>query len=66
MNREEKIEELMASGWKVFENFKKRGWTVFYKKNNDVFHYYFNPHGNDYLTVFKNGRSAEGYFRPND
>jgi hypothetical protein len=57
--REAVIDELLLSGWKHYERFPR--WDVYSRRNKDNYNYRYGL-GLDFVTVFKNGRTARGYY----
>lgn len=59
MNQSETVSDILRCGWLKFQSDSYNGWKFFFRRNlktsyvGDRFEY-------DYLTVFKNGRTAEG------
>ena len=54
--------ELYESGWKCYRVFPR--WKVFYRKNVEARHDYWNCLGMDFITLFRNGRAARGHYAP--
>ena len=60
--RAEVIDELLQCGWSHHQTFPR--WEVFCKHRPGCEHYYNNPAGLIYITVFRNGRTAKGHINP--
>lgn len=57
----EVADDLTRSGWMHYQPTNSQGWRFFFRRNLENDHYYFGSgFGYDYLTLFKNGRIAEG------
>ena len=63
MNQAERIDDLRKQGWNFWRRYAN-GWAVLSRRNPDELHFYFNPVGLDFQTVFKQGRVATGIIQP--
>jgi len=62
LSQSERIDELRKCGWSLYRVFPR--WKVYARRNKDEYHHYFNGNGLDFVTVFKNGRMAQGHINP--
>ncbi len=58
----QKEQELYEAGWHLYRTFPR--WKIFWRRNADEYHHYWHCLGMDFLTLFKNGRTAKGYINP--
>jgi len=58
MTQSERIDSLSRAGWRPYRTFPR--WRVFARKTQEK-HLQFNPQGLEFITVFKNGRTASGF-----
>jgi len=62
MNQSERVDDLLRNGWKLYRTFPK--WQVFSRRNGELSHYYFAGFNVNFITVFRNGRTARGIIIP--
>jgi len=61
MNQSEQIDDLKRNGWRLYQVYPR--WKIFSRKTKDI-HLQFNPMGLEFITVFRNGRTAKGHINP--
>lgn len=61
MTQAERIDTLIAEGWSIYQYFPR--WVVMSRRNAEETHYYFYGFGYEFITVFKNARTAKGFYR---
>ena len=58
MNQTERIDDLLRAGWHIYKRLAR--WTVLARKSQDP-HLQFNPSGLEFLSVFRNGMTVQGF-----
>jgi len=61
VNEDLTIEQLLEAGWHLYRQLPR--WKVFYRRNKEL-QELFGGAGLEYITVFRNGRTAKGYYNP--